>query len=285
MKRIFIVNSKAGHGQAVNISSYIHDVFYLDDDVIIIHTDDNISTINVAKYYKNENAVIYSVGGDGTLNDVINGLSGGRAYLGIIPCGSGNDFIRNIDLQTKDIDLGKVNDRYFINIVSFGIDAEVASKVNQLNKNGGSKHVYPKGIIKTFPKFKSPSIILEDEQKDITILSICNGSYYGNGIKLAPHANIDDGQFDLYLVEKLTKLEILYLFSKLLKGTHEKSKKVKYSHIKNLQVKSFLPIICNIDGEITKGKNFHISLQKEKINYYQEDNDDLKKLIYPFMKR
>ena len=75
------------------------------------------------------------------------------------------------------------------------------------------------------------------------------------------------------------------MFSKLLKGTHEKSKKVKYSHIKNLQVKSFLPIICNIDGEITKGKNFHISLQKEKINYYQEDNDDLKKLIYPFMKR
>ena len=284
MKKIFIVNSKAGHGNALNISSYIHDLFYLNDDVTIIHTDDKSCTINVAKYYKNDDAIIYSVGGDGTLNDVVNGMAGGQAYLGIIPCGSGNDFIRNINSHTKAIDLGKVNDRYFINIVSFGIDAEVANKVNQINKNGGSKFVYPKGIMLTFPKFKSPSIILDNEQKEITILSICNGSYYGNGIKLAPRANIADGQFDFYLVEKLNKLKILYLFSKLLKGTHEKNKEVKYSHIQNLQVKSLQPIICNIDGEITSGKNFHISLQKEKINYYQEDNNNLKKLIYPFTK-
>lgn len=284
MKKIFIINSKAGNGKATLISSYIHDSFYLDDDITIIHTDDKISTINVARYYKNCNAVIYSVGGDGTLNDVVNGLSGGQAYLGIIPCGSGNDFIRNIDDKTDKIDLGKVNDRYFINIVSFGIDAEVANKVNQLNKNGGSKFVYPKGIIMTFPKFKSPSIILNNTPKDITILSICNGSYYGNGIQLAPHADIDDGQFDLYLVEKLNKIKIIYLFSKLLRGTHENNPQVKYSHIKNLQINSLQPIICNIDGEITKGKDFNIALQKEKINYFQENDSRLKKLIYPFMK-
>ena len=285
MKKVFIINAKAGNGQAKQIASYLNELFYSNDDAIIIYTEGKNDTIDVAKHYKNKDCVIYSVGGDGTLNDVVNGLAGGNAYLGIIPCGSGNDFIRNIDDKTDEIDLGKVNDRYFINIVSFGIDAEVANKVNELNKKGTSKLVYPKGIVLTFPKFKSPTITVDNEQKEITILAVCNGSFYGNGIKIAPHADISDGKFDLYLVEKVNKLEMLYLFSKLLKGEHDKCNKVSCSHVSNLQINSQLPLICNIDGEITSDTTFNIALQKEKIKYFQENDEHLKKLIYPFMRK
>ena len=170
MKKVFIINAKAGNGQAKQIASYLNELFYSNDDAIIVYTEGKNDTIDVAKHYKNKDCVIYSVGGDGTLNDVVNGLAGGNAYLGIIPCGSGNDFIRNIDDKTDEIDLGKVNDRYFINIVSFGIDAEVANKVNELNKKGSSKMVYPKGIVLTFPKFKSPTITVDNEQKEISEL-------------------------------------------------------------------------------------------------------------------
>lgn len=285
MKKVFIINAKAGNGQAKQIASYLNESFRLNSDMIIVYSEDKNSTINVARYYKNENCVVYSVGGDGTLNDIVNGLAGGNAYLGIIPCGSGNDFMRNIDDKTDEINLGKVNDRYFINIISFGIDAEVANRVNELNKKGSSKFVYPKGILLTFPKFKSPTITVDNEEKEITILAVCNGSFYGNGFKIAPYADISDGKFDLYLVEKVNKLEMLYLFSRLLKGNHDKCSKVNYSHISNLQINSQHPLICNIDGEITIATTFNIALQREKIKYYQEDDECLKKLIYPFMKR
>lgn len=285
MKKVFIINAKAGNGQAKQIASYLNEIFYSNNDVNIVYTKDKTSTIVVAEHYKNQDCVIYSVGGDGTLNDVVTGLAGGNAYLGILPCGSGNDFMRNIDDKTAEIDLGKVNDKYFINVVSFGIDAEVANKANELNKKGSSKFVYPKGILLTFPKFKSPTITVDNEEKEITILAVCNGSFYGNGFKIAPYADISDGKFDLYLVEKVNKLEMLYLFSKLLKGNHDKCNKVSYSHISNLQINSQHPLICNIDGEITTGTTFNIALQKEKIKYYQEDDERLKKLIYPYMRK
>ena len=279
MKKIFIVNAKAGNGKAKEIANYLKNLSYSN----IIYTDNKQETNEVANYYKNDDCVIYSVGGDGTLNDVVNGLALGNAYLGIIPCGSGNDFIRNIDLSTNIINLGQVNERYFINIVSFGIDAEVANKVNLLNQKSKSKFVYPKGILLTFPSFKPVELTVNNDNKKITILAICNGSYYGNGIKIAPSANICDDKFDLYLVEKVNKLKMLYLFSKLLKGNHDKCAKVQKSYVTNLVINSHNSIICNIDGEIIQDSNFKISLQKEKIKYYQEDDIKLKKLIYPFM--
>ena len=76
---------------------------------------------------------------------------------------------------------------------------------------------------------------------------------------------------------------MLYLFSKLLKGNHDKCAKVQKSYVTNLVINSHNSIICNIDGEIIQDSNFKISLQKEKIKYYQEDDIKLKKLIYPFM--
>ena len=139
MKKVFIINAKAGNGQAKQIASYLNEIFYSNNDVNIVYTKDKTSTIVVAEHYKNQDCVIYSVGGDGTLNDVVTGLAGGNAYLGILPCGSGNDFMRNIDDKTAEIDLGKVNDTYFINVVSFGIDAEVANKANEDYKENATK--------------------------------------------------------------------------------------------------------------------------------------------------
>lgn len=78
---------------------------------------------------------------------------------------------------------------------------------------------------------------------------------------------------------------MLHLFSKLLKGKHVESPKVQHQFIKNLKINSLNPIICNIDGEIIVDNNFDISLQKNTIHYYQENNVELKKLIVPYMKK
>ena len=285
MIKVFIVNDKAGHGKSKEVSKFIYDLFRNDSDTFIINSSSKQQTIQIAKNFKFDNVVVYSVGGDGTLNDIINGLAGGNAYLGIIPCGSGNDFIRNISSDTNEINLGLVNNRYFINVISFGIDAEVANKVNELNKYGRSKIPYPRSIATVFPKYKPENINLDGIDKQIIILSICNGSYYGNGIPIAPAAIINDNLLDLYLVEKTSKLEMLHLFSKLLKGKHVESPKVQHQFIKNLKINSLNPIICNIDGEIIVDNNFDISLQKNTIHYYQEDNVELKKLIVPYMKK
>lgn len=285
MKKIFIINDKAGHGKSKEVSHFLYDLFKDDSNSLIINSSSKQETIQIAKNLKNKNVVVYSVGGDGTLNDIINGLAGGNSYLGIIPCGSGNDFIRNITLDTNEINLGLVNDRYFVNVISFGIDAEVANKTNELNRLNKSKNPYPRSIATVFPRYKAQTITLNGNEKKITILSICNGAYYGNGIPIAPNARIDDDLLDVYLVEEINKLEMLYLFSKLLKGRHITSPKIKHQMVKNLKINSSNPIICNVDGEIITDTNFNVVLQKDNIHYYQEDNSELKKLIIPYMKK
>lgn len=270
MKYVFIINPTSGNDKGIEVGKVIEEYCKtIKVDYKIIYTNNKMDAKNIALTYKSyENAIIFSVGGDGTLNEVVNGLANSKSKLGIIPVGTGNDFYRVFkDFSGDKIDLGKVNDRYFINVASLGLDAEMAEYANKLKKiRFPKKLVYPVSIIKEFLSYKPTNIGMNNIFRDITILTVCNGRYYGGGFEIAPNALLNDGMFDIIDVNSLNRLEIINLIMKLMKVKHLDSKNVSFYRTDNLKITSLTPLICNIDGETIKDYNFDFTIKKEALN-------------------
>lgn len=287
MKHIFIVNPISGKGKTLKAVDRIKKVCEEENlDYEIYFTEYPKDATKIARKYRFTKNIIYSVGGDGTLNEVLNGIVGTKNLLGVIPAGSGNDFYKTlskIDEEYPVIDIGKVNDRYFINIISIGIDAEVANNISLMKKRKvPTNQIYNASLIYTFFKYKYKDIELlidEKEQKKgkCTILTICNGQVYGGGYKIAPSAKLTDGYFDVYYVEKVNKPQLPSLINMLKQGIHEKHNKVHKSQATKIKFKCDKELVCNIDGEIMTAKKFNVKIIPNAITIYN-NKELIKKL-------
>ena len=285
MKYVFIINPASGKTDYNKIKENIIKALQ-NEDYEIYETKAPKEATQIANRFKNEeNTVVYSVGGDGTLNEVVNGIAEGKCKLGIIPTGSGNDFYRTLkEAQTENVrlDLGKVNGRYFINIASVGMDAETCNNANKIKSKIKLHSSYYLALIHTFLTFKSKSLKLKIDKNvyagDYIIAAICNGKYYGGGFKIAPVASFDDNQFDIYLVSKAGKLKLIKILLALLKSEHEKYNEVRKYTGKNIIIKSENNLIINIDGEITISKNIKIEMVEDALIIYN-NNELVQKII------
>ena len=210
------------------------------------------------------------------MNEVLNGIVGSKNLFGILPAGSGNDFHRVLmamDEISPTIDIGKINDRYFINIACIGIDADVANNVSIMKKTKiPASQIYNISILYTFFKYKYKDLefnLNNSQIKDkFTLLAICNGKYYGGGYKIAPNAELSDGLFDIYFAKKISKLRIPSLFLKLIKGSHEKSPIIHKGKSDSLIIKTDEDIVCNVDGEQLIARNFNVQIIQNAITLY-----------------
>lgn len=274
MKHLFIINPTAGKGKNLSLIPEIEKILEVKKEEYFIEVTKGVghATEIVKNYVKNDDYRVYSVGGDGTLNEVLNGIVGSNSTLAVIPSGTGNDFSRNIyeysDVLTsleqaingKDVflDLARVNDRYFINIASVGFDAEVAYNTANFKKLpfvGGSL-AYIFGIIETVFKYKSVHLNITIDEKKLNIKSllaaIANGKCYGGGILMTPDAILDDGVFDVCIIEEVNKLKILRLFPKAIKGQHASIKEVSFYRGRKVKISCDEEVSLNIDGEILR---------------------------------
>lgn len=287
MKHIFIVNPISGKGKTLKAVDRIKKVCEEENlDYEIYFTEYPKDATKIARKNRFTKNIIYSVGGDGTLNEVLNGIVGTKNLLGVIPAGSGNDFYKTlskIDEEYPVIDIGKVNDRYFINIISIGIDAEVANNVSLMKKRKvPTNQIYNASLIYTFFKYKYKDIELSIDEKEqkkgkCTILTICNGQVYGGGYKIAPSAKLTDGYFDVYYVEKVNKPQLPSLINMLKQGIHEKHNKVHKSQATKIKFKCDKELVCNIDGEIMTAKKFNVKIIPNAITIYN-NKELIKKL-------
>ena len=285
MKYVFIINPASGKTDYDKIKENIIKTLE-NEEYEIYETKAPKEATEIASRFKNEeNTVVYSVGGDGTLNEVVNGIAEGKCKLGIIPTGSGNDFYRTLkEAQTENVrlDLGKVNGRYFINIASVGMDAETCNNANKIKSKIKLHSSYCLALIHTFLTFKSKSLKLKIDKNvyagDYIIAAICNGKYYGGGFKIAPVASFDDNQFDIYLVSKAGKLKLIKILLALLKSEHEKYNEVRKYTGKNITITSENNLIVNIDGEITISKNIEIEMIEDALIIYN-NNELVQKIM------
>jgi YegS/Rv2252/BmrU family lipid kinase len=189
----------------------------------------------------------------------------------VIPAGTGNDFSRtlfstsntqDILIQTIDgkehlIDIAKINNRYFINISSVGLDAEVANTTNRLKNTGmfRGSFAYLAGLFATLLKYNSHvlKVTIDGQtfEKESLLLAIANGKFYGGGIQPTPEANISDGLLDICFVTKMSIFKILKLLPLYIKGKHSGLKYVSFYRGKKIEVSNSREMALNIDGEIT----------------------------------
>ena len=271
-KILFIVNPTAGGGKTQELVPTIEQI--MDDTKIeynIVLTEKPKDAISIAKkgIVKGYETLV-AVGGDGTVNEVARGiLESGNGKLGILPSGTGNDMARtlNIDFDPvkaidtiingnkKNIDVGFVNDRLFLNIASIGFDAETVKNTESVKKKIRSNIAYIIGVLITLFKFKDKKIQLEIDDhsvdKDISLIAVGNGRYYGGGLKILPMAIPDDGNFYICIVNKVAKIKLFFLFPTIFKGKHIKLKKhVETFKAKKIKVVTKDTAYLNVDGEI-----------------------------------
>jgi len=279
MKYIFIMNERAGKGKCKKILPNIENACKNRNiDFEVRYISQEKSGYDIAFEYKNEECVIYVVGGDGTLAVTLPGLIGTKNKLGIIPAGSGNDTYRTIKTM-KDgealIDLGQINDTYFINVACSGIDAEVGNNIEKLrNTIIPSSQLYNASLIYTFITFKHKKMKMKTNIKNIedkyTILSICNGSYYGGGFKIAPKSRLMDGLLDIYYAEKMPKFKMLPLILKLKKGKHEGKRRVHKFRTNHVELEFEEEVTFNVDEEKLTNKKFIIDVLQKAITLVNE---------------
>lgn len=280
MKYIFIINAIAGRGRYKKILPNIERICKernIEYEIRYISKEKDGSQI--ASEYKDEENVIYVVGGDGTITRTLAGIVGTKNKLGVIPSGSGNDTYRTIKMLPKGetkIDLAKINDTYFINVACTGVDAEVANNLDKLKETKiPTSQLYNASIIYTFVKFKHKRMKLHTSIKDIdskyTILSICNGAYYGGGFNIAPKAELTDGLLDIYYGEKMSKIKMIPLLLKMKKGKHEGKRKIHKFRTDHVEINFEEEITFNVDGEKVTNNHFTIDILPKVLNVYNDD--------------
>lgn len=277
MKYIFVINSFTLKDEINEVIHRIKD-FCVKNNMefeVEINNEDN-STEDIVKKYKKCGYTIVAVGGDGMINRVLNALVGTNNTLGFIPCGTGNDFYRSVSKEMKneieECDIIKINDRYFINVACFGIDADVAN-----NKGLIKSKIIPKSqrynvsVINSFLKYEPRHFILkinnEEIEGDFATVAVCNGGYYGSGYNISPKFKLNNGLIDVYAVEDDNKFNIMKMILSMKKGKHEKYKKVHKFQTNKLTIISNKEINSNIDGEELESKKFNIEV-KGKIKIY-----------------
>ncbi|MDR5658897.1 diacylglycerol kinase family lipid kinase [Serpentinicella sp. ANB-PHB4] len=257
---------KHGLKHEIKITSRVGEAKQLAKDAISSHID-----------------TIVAVGGDGTIHEVLNGMVNSNKNLGIIPAGTGNDLARTLGLpldieesldkiiegKIKKIDIGCFNEEYFINFASVGLDALIASEANKIKKLIASKYAYILSVILSLTRFKSPKLKIRIDdlymEKDIMLVAICNGAYYGGGMKIAPKADLQDGCFDICIVNKMNKLKLLWLFPSIFKGNHIKYKDVEMFKGRKVEIDYEGYIEVNTDGEIKNARPVCLEIMNKKI--------------------
>jgi diacylglycerol kinase (ATP) len=209
---------------------------------------------------------IFVVGGDGTLNEVINGIELNQATVGIIPTGSGNDLSKMLGINgiadaltalkyqgRRRIDLGRGARRLFVNNLGVGLDACVAATKKKFEIFKGNLG-YLFSTLKILRDFQAYQVeITADEYKfcdNVMSVSIGNGQFHGGCFKLTPEAVIDDGLLDVCIIKELNKIKSLFNIPKVIKGTHGSLKEVRFFKAKKIFLYSQRPLFVHLDGEV-----------------------------------
>ena len=236
--------------------------------VIEINNDD-VSTEDIVKSYKGKKVILCAVGGDGIINRVLNAMDLKNNTLSFIPYGTGNDFYKSVLLEFSDginlCDLVRINEKYFINTLCFGIDADIANNSDIVHSKWIPKSQrYNASLLVNFIKYKNRhmKVYIDDKVMDdyFNTIVVCNGKYYGGGYRIGYNSLLSDDYIDVYLVPNVPKIIMAGLILGMNKGKHERSKKVIKYHTKKLIIESDKDITSNIDGEEYTNNKFEIEV-------------------------
>ncbi len=240
MRHILIINPTSGAGYSITVleklEKILKDEFHAEYHVLRTEAPGHarLMASDVAK--DSETGIVFSVGGDGTASEVAMGLTGTGVRMGIIPAGTGNDFIKSVGIpkdpeealrfalthEARPTDMGKVNDKTFLNVAGTGFDVTVLDYAESLKSKFRGLTPYLLGLLKAIAHYRAVSLKIsidgKKEEGKYLICSIANGRYFGGGIPICPAAKADDNRFDVVLVQDVPRWRIPFYLPGLMRG-------------------------------------------------------------------
>lgn len=294
-KVLMIYNPKAGSGLFKSSLDRILELFQNEQKFVIPVRVDRPERLNdvIMETKKIEFEKIIVAGGDGTIHSVVNAMINNNVDLplAVFPSGTANDFAYYFDIPNNIdgmvnialgknytyCDVGKINDKYFINVAAMGFLVDVSQKTDPDVKNTlGIISYYLKGVSE-FPKLQPLPITIQSEEytgaERMYFMLVMNGRSAGGFKRVGAHAEINDGLLDVLVFRELPLTELPVLLLNFMQGHHSENKNVLYFKTDKLYVESEVPISTDMDGE--KGCNFPLSIscipKKLRINTLRKD--------------
>lgn len=241
------------------------------------------------------------VGGDGTINEIANSAPcDPNLEFGVIPNGSGNDFVRNfsnlklfasieaqLDGEAIPIDMIKCNEHYCVNMVNIGFDCSVVKEAERLKRfkwvTPGISYILGVVVV-LFKKFGTPMRVIFDDgeviEKEFTLTAIGNGKFCGGGFEAAPRANIQDGLLDVCAIDKISRLTFVTLVGSYKNGTYLNNaramKYIRHRRVSHFKMEFDTPIAICIDGEIKGAKSVDFEVVRNALNFVVPKGCELK---------
>ena len=278
MKHVFVINPAAGNGAGLKeVLPAIHKALTGFEDDYEIHR--TLSEQETILYCRQKCAFegtvrFYACGGDGTVNNVLSGIVGhDNAELAVIPCGTGNDFVRNftgkenfLDIEklihgsVMPVDVLKWQGGYALNMFNIGVDCDVVAEAAAMKSDRlKGTAAYLAAAFKVLRKGKSYRMVyaMEDgveHEAELMLAAIANGHFCGGGFKSCPDAKLDDGFMDVCVVRPVKGLKLPILLAKYRNGTHlsdrDADKYIEYIHCKKFRLRALEPVRISVDGEV-----------------------------------
>ena len=232
---------------------------------------------------------IYACGGDGTLNEVVQGAAGhDNVAVTVFSGGSGNDFVklfddpkaffdieRLLDAEEATFDLIRCNDDFSLNICSVGLDARIGTDVSRYNRlpllHGFRAYAASTvvNVVKGIAEHYVVEVNGERIDGDQTFVCVCNGRFYGGGFNPIPEADPTDGKLDVLLVKKISRLQVPAIIGKYKDGRYkELSHVARYLQTDHIKITCDKPTPVNLDGELRTAKVVDMCIAKEKLRFF-----------------
>lgn len=293
MKHLFLINPAAGkHDRTKEFSEIIHTLCRergLDYEIRVSEKPGDICAFARHAAGYGEEVRIYACGGDGTLNEAVNGIAGfPNAAVTHFPGGSGNDTIkmfsetepfrdlsRLLDAEETRMDLIRCGDTYSLNILSIGFDAKVGTDILRFKRLPlvSGKGAYILSILANMLGGLSEHYVVDinghtyDEKQ--TMICVCNGRWYGGGFNPVPDAQPDDGLLDVLLVKKVGLLKAARLIGKYQKGEYRQLPEyIRHEQCTRLRIRCDKPSVVNVDGEAIWTDDAQIELLPKAIRFF-----------------
>jgi YegS/Rv2252/BmrU family lipid kinase len=212
--------------------------------------------------------LVVAWGGDGTINEVASAIvASDRAAMGVVPAGSGNGLARALGIdpqperaladalraEPRRIDVGELGGRLFVNVAGIGFDAHVASRFNAPDNRVRGLAGYTLLTARALASYAPQSYRITTPKGECNVrallIVVANGGEFGNRIRIAPRARVDDGALDLVVVKEHSRASTLWNMRRLIAGSIERSPLWSSQPVQEASVESDAPMICHVDGE------------------------------------
>ena len=265
---LIAINPHSGNGRGVEVASEVvrylslHDISYR---TIAAASAEELSSVLIRELDGKSYFGVIAVGGDGLAHLVLQVVVPRHIPFAIVPAGTGNDFVRTLGWSLHDfqpllervtttepspIDLGNVDSEWFGAILSTGFDSIVNERANKLSWPRGP-HRYNVAIAMELPRFKPSRYEITTDSQSFTteamLIAVGNGKSYGGGMNICPQAQINDGLFDITILEPVSKVEFIKVFPQVYSGSHISHPKVKRMRAKKVSINA--GAIAYADGE------------------------------------